>query len=587
MNMKKTLVISNNKNLYSKKEKKLFLNLNCMHETISKKIFKENFFGYQIVKPSMINKIYLKNNHQIEKTINSITKSLIKVLNNFHNENKSQRYWEILFSNWLRTFASIVGEKYFNILEAKKNYRFNKIIISKNKFINQSNTLIDLEENSVRDVWNFELYSEIIKDLKFSKTKIVYETEYKQKNSLNFYKKSNNKSKFFYQTFTRFFNILLKKNHSIIDDSSLSKISKMKIHLNLNQIPNIPIKYQIDYKPINEKIRSKLDFNYKKYSGLERVIRKILPLSLPTTIIENYRDLNKSIEDLSFPKNPRLIFTTTEYNDNNIFKFLVANNISKKTKYIIAQHGNNYFSIKNYKFLCPEIKTADFFISWGSINEGKKVKKLFNILNLNFKKKNMKKNKIFVFFKPIPTLKIWPWDNYYETFRNYYYSGQLINNLNSNLKKKITIKFKYKNNKINFLEKFIDNIKKYDLDQNITNKNSLLNSSKLIIFTYESTTFYEAISLDIPCMCLLSKPMYFYTAKTQKIFKEMIKANIFFADPKLMAKHINKNESEINNWWSSNKVLKAKRVFKYNFSSSINENPHKKLSNLLLQLSNN
>ncbi len=123
------------------------------------------------------------------------------------------------------------------------------------------------------------------------------------------------------------------------------------------------------------------------------------------------------------------------------------------------------------------------------------------------------------------------------------------------------------------------------MDQNITNKNALLNSSKLIIFTYESTTFYEAISLDIPCMCLLTKPMYFYTAKTQKIFKEMIKANIFFSDPKLMAKHINKNEREIENWWHSNKVMKAKRVFKHNLSLSINGNPHKKLSNLLLKLS--
>ena len=63
MNKKKTLVISNNKKLYTKKEKKLFLNLNCMHETISKKIFKENFFGNQVVRPSMINKTYVKNSY--------------------------------------------------------------------------------------------------------------------------------------------------------------------------------------------------------------------------------------------------------------------------------------------------------------------------------------------------------------------------------------------------------------------------------------------------------------------------------------------------------------------------------------------
>ena len=46
-------------------------------------------------------------------------------------------------------------------------------------------------------------------------------------------------------------------------------------------------------------------------------------------------------------------------------------------------------------------------------------------------------------------MKIWPWDNYYETFKNYYLSGELMRNLNSNLKK-ITFRFKYKNNKLNF-----------------------------------------------------------------------------------------------------------------------------------------
>ena len=182
-------------------------------------------------------------------------------------------------------------------------------------------------------------------------------------------------------------------------------------------------------------------------------------------------------------------------------------------------------------------------------------------------------------------MKIWPWDNYYETFKNYYLSGDLIRNLNSNLKKKIIFRFKYKNNKLNFLKKFIDNISEYKLDQNTIQKNSLFNSSKLIIFTYESTALYEALSLDIPCVCLISKPIYFYTKKTQKIFQEMIKANIFFTNPNLMARHVNKNENDIDHWWKSKKVLKAKNVFKYNLSSPVGDDPYTKLSNLLLKLS--
>ena len=67
MSTNKILVISNNKKLYSKKDKKLFLNLNCFHNDISKNIFKGNFFKNNIIKPCMNKKSYSNNSHQIEK----------------------------------------------------------------------------------------------------------------------------------------------------------------------------------------------------------------------------------------------------------------------------------------------------------------------------------------------------------------------------------------------------------------------------------------------------------------------------------------------------------------------------------------
>ena len=80
MSTNKILVISNNKKLYSKKDKKLFLNLNCFHEDISKNIFKGNFFKNNIIKPCMNKKSYSNNSRQIEKMIISVSKSLRKVL---------------------------------------------------------------------------------------------------------------------------------------------------------------------------------------------------------------------------------------------------------------------------------------------------------------------------------------------------------------------------------------------------------------------------------------------------------------------------------------------------------------------------
>ena len=87
--------------------------------------------------------------------------------------------------------------------------------------------------------------------------------------------------------------------------------------------------------------------------------------------MEGYEDIRKIIYKQKYPKKPRVIFSSNGFDTDELFKFYVAEQVSKKKspKYIVGQHGNSYNTNINNKYLV-ELSTCDWFLNWG----GKKTK---------------------------------------------------------------------------------------------------------------------------------------------------------------------------------------------------------------------
>ena len=137
-----------------------------------------------------------------------------------------------------------------------------------------------------------------------------------------------------------------------------------------------PLKFEFNYSNFDYKLRKKLNFekflilnnqNYDKhFVQIFNLIIRILNKSLPITIVEDFKNLIKYSEKLSFPKNPKAICTSYAFESIEPFKYYVALRkfYNPKIKYFVYQHGGSYITRLDNSYN-NECNTCDYFITWG------------------------------------------------------------------------------------------------------------------------------------------------------------------------------------------------------------------------------
>ena len=93
-----------------------------------------------------------------------------------------------------------------------------------------------------------------------------------------------------------------------------------------------------------------------------------------------------------------------------------------------------------------------------------------------------------------------------------------------------------------------------------------LNTSRLSIHSYNSTTFLETLSANFPT-CLYWKPEFFELRKSAvPYFNILREAGILYDDPKAAAKKLNEIYEDPLSWWSTPEVQDARDKFCHQFA---------------------
>ena len=213
-----------------------------------------------------------------------------------------------------------------------------------------------------------------------------------------------------------------------------------------------------------------------------------------------------------------------------------------------------YGTSKNNVSEFYDLKVADTFFSWGGFYKSKKVRKIKSeylklLENLNIDNKLGKYITIILAnlnfnYKDLSS-RLQPSDNFKYTHNMLY--------LIKKLKKSNIKNFKIKNypNPINFY--LIDLLKKKKLNKIFTHKNfyETINESKLIISTYNSTTFLELITINRPCLIYWDLNHWPLNDNSKKHFGKLKRAGIFHTNVNSLVKKISEVSPNINKWWYS------------------------------------
>ena len=181
------------------------------------------------------------------------------------------------------------------------------------------------------------------------------------------------------------YNIFPFRNKEMITHTHLSKLDNLKLNFIFKTFPNNHVNSIIDFKPDREKlVKNFIDFKKK---DIDYIFVNLLPKLIPYSFVENYKDNEKKILKLNWPYKPNVIFTSSRFFGDEVFKIWLAKMVENKVKYFAGQHGNNYgahFYFGNKDSV--ERRTSDYFISWGW------KEKNTNVIPGFYYKKPLKKN---------------------------------------------------------------------------------------------------------------------------------------------------------------------------------------------------
>ena len=571
--MLKKIVLTRMDNFIKENYQNIYLSRGCFsynfekkYPNEQKKIIRYHWDNYEKLK---------KDKEYFNDLLDRIFPPLTNKLNLIQNKNLSIKFWEILIMHWLHSFIYINFDHWemVNSLDfTEKNYCIDTLEFDEKEIIPR--TLEDYIRLFGSDSWRHAMIKKIL-GYKFSKNdkKIDYVIEIKLKNDIKEIRNSienyqnNLIKKGIINFYNKIFGFILKKQKFFIARSYLGKVKEFLLNISLFQLPTIfvPNIYSLSSEP-DLRMRKEADLDFFPKNDFEKFLKDEIMIQLPISFLEGFNEIGKMIEKLSFPQAPKCIFVSNSHHKSLLTR-LCANNVDNKCKIIHGQYGGSYgqwdmhWLEKYYK------KISDVYLTWGW-KDHENTHPLGILRPLGSKRNHKKEcNKLLLIGK---TIKSYGYsldsnsgacqsDNYLKD------CFLAINNLRDDIKKNLIVRLKPVGKGWNEKERFEDLLSK-KIDDGKKPIFSVVKNAKIYFATYNGTGYLESLSMNIPTI-LFSNPFDEKLRNScMEDFELLRKNKIFFTDPISATDHINQVWDDVNKWWYSENVQRAREKFCFKFS---------------------
>ena len=510
------------------------------------------------------------------------------VLNETHGTTHDERFWKILLGHWFRRYTHLIYNR-LRTLEACLN---SDNIVSAIVFTSSFGTLVSKDSSSfgggsVQDEnWNDLLLGKLFEFLDTEKISMEYMrrdlskadiplTRFSKSNSVRrketFYKLARNWAKYF-----------TRDTDALIINSYLPLIQEFRLELYLGQFPQWWITPKLDLKQSADlELRARLagKLTTGSQDNVENAIYSLLFELLPLCYLEGFSSLLSLVEELRWPKRPKFIFTSNNYDSDEVFKLWAAIKTEEGVPYIIGQHGNNYRTSR-YANPSVEEESCDVFITWGRSDNEPRYAQAFNFKTVGKSQINTKtKDKLLLV--ELASAANRSFDG--SSFETYFNDQKLfVNSLGRKPRQNLMVRLYQPHvftagNELVRWHAFDINIK-IDAYSEFW---KLANQSRLLVFSYDSTGVLEALALNLPLIAFWQDGLDHLRDNAKPFYEEMIQAGIFHLNPESAAHKVNEVWGDIDDWWMTAKVQNAREAFCSQYSRT-SKKPIRDLKKILL-----
>lgn len=542
----------------------LFLNEGCKLYKINKK-YKYELYKNSSVLNYKINSIEKKFSYVL-KVYEFLLKKISLRLNKFHNLNYSAEYWRIIIGPWLFEFISIIFENCKKLENINSNYLIKYVEIAKFK---QSGIHFkdynDFAYSIIADEFNNRIYKDLLNYYKNIKIKYFYFNKKNKKiknryNSLDFIVRCLKSILLFSNNFLN--------NKIFFHDTYLNFFLRFLLGIRIGQLNTY-------YKPplfkdsfLNKKFRAqKLFYSNDKFLN---IFNDLVFKYIPTSYLENFDKYRQNVKTINWPKNPKIIFSSSSFIFDDFFKIWLAEQKENfSSRFMSGQHGGGFFTNKFNFYELHQKKVSDKILTWGYKKENI-YKPLFNFKTATKKIKFNKKGTVLMV-----DYELSRFPGGFTIYNNFSFPLHLneklnfIKKLNNNVRNKLVFRPYIHDLGWSTLDRLKDTSKSIKIDRN-KNIYDSLNNSRVAVVNLNSTVFLETLNLNFPTIIYFNSQQDLIRKDAKLYFDLLKKVNIYFNDSETAAKHLNNIWNQVDKWWYNEKTQQVISDFCNRFSRRTN-----------------
>jgi putative transferase (TIGR04331 family) len=519
---------------------------------------------------------------------------LCEVLNQHHGTQHGERFWRIVLGHWFRRIISLSLNRINTIKQCLNEYDISDCAA----YDTDHYDLATIDSYSAiwafnDDQWNLALNSKLLNllgksggEYKSKKKDEVYKiSKFNFKNNIIQQSKKEKIYKYFLNVAKKIINLCSKDSDAVIVNSYLPRKFTIRLEIALKQCPQLwtPPKFKTLKMP-DQHIRKKLCMHLKGEcnNDLEHIISNLIFESMPVCYIEGYLELNSASNKFHWPKQPKFILTSNNFDTDEIFKIWTAEKIEEGVKYYVGQHGNNY-GTSRYMYPSIEELTSDKFLTWGWSDGLPQHEPVFNFktVNKNQKKYNSKGGLLLI--EACLNQRFNIWDDYFE-FGSYFNNQiEFVKELGLTPKQKLVIRLHAAFRYFSWFEdlRWHDFDPELKIDTGESDIHKLLEDSRLVVHSYDSTGILETLSLNIPTLAFWENGLDHLRESAMPYYQLLVDAGIIHFSAASVAHKVNEIWGDVDAWWTQEVVQDARSKFCNRYART-NNNPMRSIKKILI-----
>lgn len=488
--------------------------------------------------------------------------ALAESLNRLHACQHDDRYWQVLVGPWLATFLHIAFERWTVLSAALAQFDVSRVAGGNfEPFNHVPRHMNDFHDRAASDTWNGFLLSSMVRyrgDVQISTARTL------EPDTVSAAAPSPSWKVTLVSRLLGLMGRVLVRRHDHFMISTYVPLERLLlIQMRLGQFPArwASVVPQV-FSPDPAQRQWRVDF--EKQDTFQSFVASILHLQLPTVFCEGYAALQSRLRRLPWPSAPRSIFTSNALWADEVVMAYAAERLAQGSRLLYGQHGGLY-GVGAFSWAEEhEIAIADRYLTWGWIGSfpGKSLPVGYfkRQLTRNVPRGSVRKLVMVCYDYPRYTHRL---DSEALVMLEGYIENCLEfgRRLPSNVREDLLIRLTPKDSGWSQAERWSEAFPFVPVDRGVQKMSALIASSRLMVYTYNSTGFLEAFASNVPCIMFWDAAVSKVRTEAAYDFDELKRVGILHDTPQSAAAHVDAIWDAVPAWWNSSDVQAVLQKF--------------------------